>query len=419
MTAPTARETTRENPWPLALLSSNIRKYVDRMSPLWVEGQVVEYKQRPNVKMAFFVLRDVNEQTSMTVKCFSHVLRQTGSAFDEGARVVVLCKPDFYEGNGQLSLFAKEIHIAGTGNLLEQIEQLRRRLHSEGLFDDRHKKPLPFLPRKIGLICGANAKAKDDVIINARTRWPGALFEVKEVPVQGIHCVDAVTHAIAELDDLDDIDLIVVARGGGSVEELLPFSDEKLVRAAFSARTALVSAIGHEADCPLLDFVADYRASTPTDAARRIVPDVTEEKTTIKDAYLRLHQSILQLIHREDEQLHNLVSRPVVRDPSMVVSIHKEHVQHLIIRLRQSMTQTVALHTHQISGLVTTLRALSPYHVFERGFSVVRTASGTVIDNASDISKGELLEVIFHRGSAVVKVAGTNPDATFSKKENS
>ena len=260
--------------------------YVDRMSPLWVEGQVVEYKVRPGAKMHFLTLRDLQTDTSMTVTAWAGVMDST--PLTEGARVVTRVKPVFWERSGRLNLQAAEIHLQGVGDLLAQIEALRARLAAEGLFADARKKPLPFLPRTIGLICGRNAKAKDDVVVNASDRWPAARFEIREVAVQGDHCVPEVGRALLELDAMEDVDVIVIARGGGAVEDLLPFSDERLVRAAADARTPIVSAIGHEGDSPLLDLVADYRASTPTDAARRIVPDRARERDGISQALTRM-----------------------------------------------------------------------------------------------------------------------------------
>ncbi|MCI6411671.1 exodeoxyribonuclease VII large subunit, partial [Schaalia hyovaginalis] len=210
-----AADTTRDNPWPLRRLTENIKIYVDRMSTLWVEGQVVEYKPRPGTKMAFFVLRDVETDTSMTVTAWPSMLDASGPAFTEGARVVTRVKPVFWERRGTLNLRAEEVHVAGLGDLLARIEQTRRRLAEEGLFDAERKKPLPFLPRTIGLICGRNAKAKDDVLVNASARWPGARFEIREVAVQGDRAVPEVTGALGELDALESIDVIVIARGGG------------------------------------------------------------------------------------------------------------------------------------------------------------------------------------------------------------
>ena len=272
--APRANLTTAENPWPLRLLSSKIDQYVARMSQVWVEGQVIQLNRRPGAGMAFLTLRDTDADISMSVSIYARVLdavlARTGAELGEGARVVVRAKPTFWAKRGSLQLQADDIRPVGVGDLLARIEQLRRILAAEGLFDAERKRPLPFLPRKVGLVCGRQAKAKDDVLVNARLRWPGLPFEVREVAVQGARAVGEVSRAIQELDADAQIDVIVVARGGGAVEDLLPFSDEGLVRAAAACRTPLVSAIGHETDCPLLDLVADYRASTPH---RRRSPD--------------------------------------------------------------------------------------------------------------------------------------------------
>ena len=290
--APRANLTTAENPWPLRLLSSKIDQYVARMSQVWVEGQVIQLNRRPGAGMAFLTLRDTDADISMSVSIYARVLdavlARTGAELGEGARVVVRAKPTFWAKRGSLQLQADDIRPVGVGDLLARIEQLRRILAAEGLFDAERKRPLPFLPRKVGLVCGRQAKAKDDVLVNARLRWPGLPFEVREVAVQGARAVGEVTRAIQELDTDAQIDVIVVARGGGAVEDLLPFSDEGLVRAAAACRTPLVSAIGHETDCPLLDLVADYRASTPTDAARRIVPDLAQETVGLDSARERL-----------------------------------------------------------------------------------------------------------------------------------
>ena len=238
--APRANLTTAENPWPLRLLSSKIDQYVARMSQVWVEGQVIQLNRRPGAGMAFLTLRDTEADISMSVSIYARVLdavlARTGAELGEGARVVVRAKPTFWAKRGSLQLQADDIRPVGVGDLLARIEQLRRILAAEGLFDAERKRPLPFLPRKVGLVCGRQAKAKDDVLVNARLRWPGLPFEVREVAVQGARAVGEVTRAIQELDTDAQIDVIVVARGGGAVEDLLPFSDEGLVPRPPAAR---------------------------------------------------------------------------------------------------------------------------------------------------------------------------------------
>ncbi len=405
-----AAETTRDNPWPLRRLTENIKIYVDRMSELWVEGQVVEYKPRPGTRMAFFVLRDIETDTSMTVSTFPAVLEGTGPGFEEGARVVTRVKPVFWERRGTLNLRAAEVHLEGLGDLLARIEQLRRRLASEGLFADDRKVPLPFLPRVVGLICGRNAKAKDDVIVNATARWPAVRFEIREVAVQGQYAVGEVSAAMADLDAIPEVDVIVVARGGGAVEDLLPFSEEALVRAAAAVRTPVVSAIGHEGDSPLLDLVADYRASTPTDAARRIVPDRARELDGLAHAVTRLQTLVGTRLSAERRSLDLVASRPVLLSPGAVVDRHRAVIDSLGLRLDQALARRLAEERTGLAQARATLQAISPEATLERGYSLLRTPSGALVRSTDDVRKGDLLEGILAHGRLVAQVFGTSPE---------
>lgn len=404
-----AADTTRDNPWPLSRLTQNIKIYVDRMSPLWVEGQVVQYNPRPGSRMAFFTLRDTESDTSMTVTAFPNVITAIGAGFEEGVKVVARVKPVFWERSGSLNLQAAEVHLQGLGDLLAQIERLRQRLAAEGLFETDRKKPLPFLPRVIGLVCGRNAKAKDDVIVNASARWPGAHFEVREVAVQGQYAVREVTQAIAELDSLPQVDVIVVARGGGSVEDLLPFSDEALVRAAAQASTPLVSAIGHEGDAPLLDYVADYRASTPTDAARRIVPDLAQELDGLARAREGIRSAIQRRLDQERYNLDLLVSRPIFLAPAATLEPHRTFIDSALSSLRTQVERRLSSERQSILQASATLQALSPQATLERGYSMLRLPSGELVRDASQVPKGTLVEGILAQGRLVAQVVGSTP----------
>ena len=404
-----AADTTRDNPWPLSRLTQNIKIYVDRMSALWVEGQVVQYNPRPGSRMAFFTLRDTESDTSMTVTAFPNVITAIGAGFEEGVKVVARVKPVFWERSGSLNLQAAEVHLQGLGDLLAQIERLRQRLAAEGLFDTDRKKPLPFLPRVIGLVCGRNAKAKDDVIVNASARWPGARFEVREVAVQGQYAVREVTQAIAELDSLPQVDVIVVARGGGSVEDLLPFSDEALVRAAAQTSTPLVSAIGHEGDAPLLDYVADYRASTPTDAARRIVPDLVQELDGLARAREGMRSAIQRRLDQERYNLDLLVSRPIFLAPAATLEPHRTFIDSALTSLRTQVDRRLSSERQNILQASATLQALSPQATLERGYSMLRLPSGELVRDASQVPKGTLVEGILAQGRLVAQVVGSTP----------
>ena len=268
----TAAGTSAESPWPLRLLSENLKRYIERAPQAWIEGQLIEYKViRGN---AWMTLRDLDEDFSLPVTAWKNVAATLEGTVQQGSRVVACVKPSFYTRTGRLSMIVSAMRPVGIGDLLARVENLRRALDAEGLLDPARKRPLPLLPHRIGLITGRDSDAQKDVIRNTLLRWPAAEFEVREVAVQGAQAPRDVMAALAELDAHPEVDVIVIARGGGALEEvILPFSDEALVRAVAAAQTPVVSAIGHEADRPVLDDVADLRASTPTDAAKRIVPD--------------------------------------------------------------------------------------------------------------------------------------------------
>lgn len=282
----------------------------------------------------FLTLRDPSHDISVGVTCYRQVFDAVADVVSEGARVVVQAKPEWYAPRGQLSLRASEIRPVGVGELLARLEQLKKTLAGEGLFAPERKKALPFLPQLIGLVCGRASAAERDVLENARHRWPAVRFEVRNVPVQGVHAVPQVVQAVKELDALDDVDVIIVARGGGSVEDLLPFSDEQLVRAVAACRTPVVSAIGHEPDNPLLDHVADLRASTPTDAAKKVVPDVGEEYERVQWLRDRARRSVESFVDREERGLRQALARPVMEDPHRMIEVREEQVTSLAERGR-------------------------------------------------------------------------------------
>jgi exodeoxyribonuclease VII large subunit len=287
-----AADTTAEQPWPVRLLSMKIADYVEKMSVLWVEGQVVQLTRRPGQRTAYLTLRDPDVDMSLSVAIQVNALDAMPTPVGQGARVVLQAKPVFWTQRGSLMLDARQIRPVGVGELLARVEHLKRLLTSEGLFDAERKQPLPFLPHTVGLVCGRASAAEKDVVENARRRWPAVRFEIREVAVQGPAAVQELSGALAELDALPHVDVIVIARGGGSVEDLLPFSNEALVRAVSAARTPVVSAIGHDVDTPLLDHVADWRASTPTDAGKRVVPDAQAERHGIRQSRERAHRAL-------------------------------------------------------------------------------------------------------------------------------
>jgi exodeoxyribonuclease VII large subunit len=389
---PTAAQTTADQPWPVRLLAQKIAAYVDRMSPVWIEGQIVQLNRRPGSGMSFLTLRDTESDASLPVSILSRILDRT-EGLTEGARVVVHAKAVFWTRRGTLSMQADEIRQLGVGELLARIEHLKRILAAEGLFDADRKVPLPFLPAAVGLICGRNSKAEHDVVVNARQRWPAVQFEIRQVAVQGTACVPEVTAALAELDAHPDVDVIVVARGGGSVEDLLGFSNETLVRAAAACRTPVVSAIGHETDTPLLDLVADYRASTPTEAAKRIVPDLTRERANLVQARNRLHLAVTNRIDQAQLALNTIRSRPVLANPTSRIDDLDMRLAQLRNRTHQLTAHRIELATAELTHLVAQVTALSPAATLQRGYAVVHGPDGGVLTNPDAVQAGDRLRI--------------------------
>ena len=374
-------------------LAQRIAEYIARMPGLWVEGQVVQLTQRPGTSVAFITLRDTDADVSVSVTAHARVLQAATAPIREGSHVVVHARPTYWTKRGTLQLEADEIRGVGLGELLARIEHLKRVLAAEGLFDIARKRRLPFLPRVVGLVCGRESKAEHDVVVNARARWPQIEFEIREVAVQGVRAVSEVCTAIAELDANPAVEVIVLARGGGSVEDLLPFSNETLVRAVAACRTPVVSAIGHETDTPLLDLVADYRASTPTDAAKRIVPDVAEERAKVQQARTRTRGAVMHLLRRESDALHAVRSRPALARPEALVAGHLRHVTELRRDAWRTLDDRVRAGRGTVRQLEAQVRALSPAATLARGYAVVQRADDAVVRSPDDVAVGEAVRI--------------------------
>ena len=370
-----------------------IEGYVARLGAVWVEGQVAQLNRRPGSPTAYLTLRDTEASMSVSVSCSNAVLDRCVPPLTEGQRIVVHVKAEFWTARGSLSFRADEIRPVGLGELLAQLEARKNLLAAEGLFDPSRKKRLPFLPRRVGLVCGRASDAERDVVENARRRWPGVVFETREVAVQGVKAVSEVTAAIRELDGLAEVDVIVVTRGGGSVEDLLPFSDEGLVRAVAACRTPVVSAIGHEKDAPILDLVADVRASTPTDAARRVVPDMVEEMRTVTDLRTRAGRAVRGRLDRETAGVDALRQRPVLADPSVLVSARAVLVAALLDRSRRALDQRLTRASDDIGHVRLRVRALSPAATLDRGYAVVQSSDAAVVRDAASVPSGAELRI--------------------------
>ena len=376
-----ALENSPDAPIPVRTVSQKISEWVNRLGMVWLEGQITQISRRPGMRTAWVTLRDVEVDMSLTIVTDVAILDRVKPGVTDGQRVIVQARPEFYTGRGQLQMRAREFRTVGRGALLEELERLRALFAAEGLFAPDRKRPLPFLPRRIGLICGRASAAMQDVLVNTRGRWPSIAFEVREVAVQGASAVAEVVEALDELNAIGDVDVIVLARGGGSVEDLLPFSNERLVRAVVASRAPVVSAIGHEQDAPLVDFVADLRASTPTDAAKRIVPDLDEQWDIVTGLRIRGRTAVTRRIDTEFQR-----------------------VQTALHRMRTSIRHRVDVERRSIDHLVSQVRTLSPLATLQRGYAVVQSVdTGRLIRDADEVGLGEHLRVRVATGRFTVE----------------
>ncbi|CAB4789843.1 unannotated protein [freshwater metagenome] len=395
-------ETSSESPAPVRVVSEAIKEYIDRLGPIWIEGEISELNERSG-GMAFMRLRDTSADMSISVMCYKTVLASV-QPLPANARVVIHAKPSWFTKNGSLTMSAKEIRQVGVGELLARLEALKEKLASEGLFNSDRKIALPRLPRTVGLICGRNTDAEKDVVENARRRWPSVQFEIREVAVQGAAAVVEVSAALSELEANPEVDVIIITRGGGSFEDLLPFSDESLVRLAASCTTPIVSAIGHEKDSPLLDLVADYRASTPTDAAKRVVPDIAQEISDIEKIRDRMYRRLLSTIDYELNQIAQLRNRPVMKDPSVMVTTRRDEIKAWRDRSHRSFASILEIEKKELKGVRDHLRSLSPQSTMDRGYAVVQLEDGSIVRDASKAKAGTRLRIRVAKGETSATV---------------
>ena len=386
-------ETSPEHPAPVRQIAQAIGSWVDRLGAVWVEGQVTQISRRGGMNTVFLTLRDKLADVSISVTCNRGVVDALPTPLVEGAQILCHAKPSFYPNRGTLSLQVREIRLVGEGELLARLERRRRLLAAEGLFAVELKRPLPFLPRNVGLVTAQSSAAERDVLENGRRRWPGVRFTVRYAAMQGQNATREILDALAVLEKDDDVDVVVVARGGGSVEDLLPFSDEALIRAVAAMRTPVVSAIGHEPDSPILDLVADVRASTPTDAAKRVVPDVAEEAQRVLQVRERGRMVMRGVIDRELRQLESLLSRPSLADPRSGIDERLVEVGSLVERGRRSFRHRIDRGEDDLVHQLARIRALSPLATLRRGYAVLSDAEGQALSSVATLEPGHRLHI--------------------------
>ena len=378
-----------EQPQPLHVVVTLTKNWVERLGAVWVEGQLIEIKRRTGPTQ-FLTLRDTLQDVSVTVSTSQAVLDAAGP-LTEGTVVSALINPSVWTKSGTRTFQCSELRPSGEGRLLAAIEQRKRMLQAEGLFDPARKRRLPFLPRRIGLITGAGSAAERDVLENVRRRWPAAQFEVRHSLVQGQAATEQLIAALRSLEAAADVDVIIIARGGGSLEDLLPFSDEALVRAVFACRTPVVSAIGHETDTPILDLVADLRASTPTDAAKRVVPDATAEAERLITARRRLELAMANRLQAEQRRLDELRSRPVLRNPTAALAGHYDRLAQTRDRLGRAIAARLREESVGLGHTIERVRGLSPRATLQRGYAILADADGRTVDRVASARPGQEL----------------------------
>jgi exodeoxyribonuclease VII large subunit len=396
-----------DNPWPVRAVATRVAKYIDRLGMVWIEGQLTELKLRQST--AWMVLRDPAADMSLSVSCPRDLVINAPVPLAEGTQVIMLGRPQFYTRNGSFSLRIHEIRAVGVGELLARIERLRKLLDAEGLFDPRLKRPIPFLPNTIGLITGRASDAERDVTTVAGARWPAVRFALRNTNVQGPKAVSQIVDALRDLDRDPDVDVIVIARGGGSVEDLLPFSDETLCREMAKCTTPIVSAIGHEPDNPLCDLVADVRAATPTDAAKRVVPDAIAEQALVADLCRRSARALRNWVHREQHTLTQLRSRPVLAQPLQALTTRAEDIHRARSTARRDVTRLLEAETKSVGHLSARLATLGPAATLARGYAVVQLAdSMAVLRSTKDAPAGTRLRVRVANGAITTVSEGSD-----------
>ncbi len=393
---------TVDSPWPVALFSNKIKGWIDRLGTAWVEGEITQWgSSGGNI---YGKLKDLDVDATIGFTIWSSVRAKLPADISQGDRVIALVKPSYWVKGGSLSMQVFEMRHVGLGDLLERLERLRQSLKAEGLFDADRKRPLPFLPRCIGLVTGKDSDAEKDVLRNAQLRWPSVEFRVVHAAVQGDRAVSEVITALRTLDADPEVDVIIVARGGGDFQNLLVFSDETLVRTAAACSTPIVSAIGHEADRPLLDDVADLRASTPTDAAKRVVPDVADELSRVRQARSRIGTRVTSLVNHEIDRLEQLRTRPVLARSDWLVDSRAEELGRYVQRTGELVDRLLDRSHTRVIELRSQLRALSPQRTLDRGYAIAQLPGGAVLRSSSEAVPGTPLLLTLADGTTTATI---------------
>jgi exodeoxyribonuclease VII large subunit len=390
------RDSSPDAPTSVARLNDTIHGFVERWGSVWVEGEITSWNVRGG--NVYGRIKDLVVDAALSFRLWSSTLRRLPD-LKVGDHVIACVKADYYVRGGDFTFTVSAMRHMGLGDQLERLERLRTQLRGEGLFDPARKKPIPFLPRCIGLITGEKSDAERDVHRNAELRWPQVRFRTAHAAVQGDRCVPETIGALKALDADPDVDVIIIARGGGDPQTLLGFSDERLLRAVAAASTPVVSAIGHENDHPLLDDVADLRASTPTDAAKRVVPDVAEQRALVAQLRARLTGRLTQRLSHDIAQLEQLRTRPALRSPESMLTSREHEIRMATARGRDIVERELDAAALRTAELRAGLRALSPGATLARGYAIALVDGDVIVRDAAQAPAGAQLVVTVGRGS--------------------
>lgn len=391
----------------VASFNRGVADWLSRLPSVWVEGEVTELRRQQAWQTVFFTLKDPEDGACLSVTMQRGRFDALRLDLRDGERVHVMGRPQLYEARGDFRFRALSIERFGLGAHLARIERLKQRLAEEGLFEPSRKRPLPRIPRRIGLVTGADAAARRDVVTTLRTRFPPARVLVAEAFVQGPRAPEAIVEAISRLCDEPDVDVIVLTRGGGSFEDLLPFSDERVVRAVATCPVPLVSAVGHEQDTPLCDLAADLRASTPTAAAKLVVPDAGELVSRLERDRAALARSARRKAERHGERLAAAHER-LRRAPALALERQGRRLAAAHERLRRAPALSLERREARLEQLAGRLRALSPRATLGRGYAIVR-AGGSVVRSAEGLERGARVDVEVAAGGFGARVEETRP----------
>ena len=386
-----------DHPFTVQQLSERVANAVKGWGNAWVEGEIIKFQAKAGGH-AYPQLRDLNTGSTISLVIFNGVLVSAGEQFQDGDRVLVSGNMDYYVARGTLSLKVSSIKKVGLGVLMAEIEARRAKIYAEGLADPSKKKKLPFLPGVIGLITAENSDAEKDVRQNVLLRWPEAVIKMANVSVQGAECAPSVIAALKKMDADPEVEVIIITRGGGGFLDLVGFSDEALVRAVAACETPVISAIGHENDRPIIDDVSDLRASTPTDAAKRVVPDVVEERKKIKDSLERMKQIIGSYLGHQVTLIQQIRQHPLLKDPHAYLIQRTDDLARALGELRDDLDYKLDRQSTDLENKKNLLRSLSPQSTLDRGYAVVRDSEGNVITDPKMAKAGTLLKLRVAKG---------------------